>query len=140
MNTPKRLGIVSAVVAAALVSAPPAMAEQLPAGCSIGGRHLAAWAYYTTNGPNNQWYYFEGLIWGQSTGGKSNINIWVQYGGLEVWSHFSPDHVAHNTLYSVSPSLPVYTPAGSSFGYAKFEAIFDTSWDDPTCTATTVKV
>jgi hypothetical protein len=140
MNALKRLAIVSAVVVATLASAPPASAEQLAAGCSNEGRNLAAWAYYTTDGPNTQWYHFEALIWGQGTGGKSNINIWVHYGPFAIWSHFSPDDVDHNEMYRASPSNPVYTQAGSAFGYAKFQAIFDTFWDDPQCMATTVWV
>jgi hypothetical protein len=140
MDMLKRLVVLSAVVAATLVSAPPANAQELAAGCSDSGRNLAAWAYYTQEGPNYRWYHFQALIWGQGTGGESNIHIWVYYGGQELWSHFSPDDVDHDVMYSVSPNLPVYTPAGTANAYAKFHAIFDTWWEDPKCTATTVRV
>lgn len=149
MSGPRRLAVVFVAVFGLLQLAAPARADEVATGCPDDegrGHNLSAWAYYTTDGQYHQWYQFRYLLWGTSTGGESNVNIWVResfddppngWFTRTLWQYYSPDTLDNGVLYTTTPSAPVSTFAVNS-EQVDFQAIFDRAiWRDPRCTTST---
>jgi hypothetical protein len=124
-----------------LVAAPAASAETLPAYCSVDGHFLNAQADYYTSGSFHVWTEARYYIGGSGTGGESNVNIRILAGPTGddvVWANDSPDSIRQYDRYTVDlEDTPTRT---SDRERVRFRGIFDTSWSDEACTASTVRI
>ena len=139
MNLAKRAGVLIALLATIIAAAPPALADQLSISCSVKGHNFNGWAYYTDAGSAHQWTSFQYELGGATTGGSSNVRLWVHDGpDVPYWNH-SPDTLDNGQIYTVTPPWAVYT-AMASLEWVLFQAVFDISGPDPNCGAHTYNI
>jgi len=124
-----------AVGAWVALSASPASAETLTAGCETPARYerLTAWAYYTQSDAFHAWYEFQYRLDGLDLGDKNNVNIWIYQNSNVVWDYRSPDSLTPNEVHTLTLDSPVFTYGGFA-EWTKFQGIFDLRLSgDPHC-------